>query len=76
LNVESVKKGRRTKSGKSRRVPITPRLADAFREHMAAFRLRTYHGARTEWVFHHDIDRRHAKAGERLASLRACSPEP
>jgi integrase len=22
------------------------------------------------WVFHHDIDRRHAKAGERLASLR------
>lgn len=70
LNVESVKKGRRTKSGKSRRVPMTPRLTEAMREHMAAFRLRTYNGARSVWVFHHDIDRRHAKAGERLASLR------
>jgi integrase len=29
-----------------------------------------YHGERTTWVFHHDIDRRHAKAGERIASLR------
>ena len=70
LNVESVRKGRRTKSGKSRRVPMTPRLTEAMRAHMAAFRLRTYQGERTPWVFHHDIDRRHAKAGERLASLR------
>jgi integrase len=70
LNVESVRKGRRTKSGKSRRVPMTPRLVEAMRTHMAAFRLRTYQGERTPWVFHHDIDRRHAKAGERIASLR------
>jgi integrase len=42
LNVESVRKGRRTKSGKSRRVPITPRLAAALRDHMAAYRLRTF----------------------------------
>jgi integrase len=51
-------------------VPITPRLAKAFRDHMASYRLRTYDGARTEWVFHHEIKRRHAKAGERIASLR------
>jgi len=60
LNVESVRKGVRTKSGRSRRVPMTPRLRKAMREHMAAYRLRTYHGQRTEWVFHHELDRRHA----------------
>ncbi|HUP51814.1 MAG TPA: hypothetical protein VM198_05025 [Longimicrobiales bacterium] len=49
---------------------MTPRLVQAMRAHMAAFRLRTYNGERTSWVFHHDIDRRHAKAGERIASLR------
>ena len=70
LTVESVRKGRRTKSGKSRRVPMTPRLRTAVADHMARYRLRTYNGKRTEWIFHHQIDRRHAKAGDRLGSLR------
>ena len=70
LTVESVRKGRRTKSGKSRRVPMTPRLRMAMAEHMAAYRMRTYNGQRTEWIFHHELDRRHAKAGDRLGGLR------
>jgi integrase len=70
LTVESVRKGRRTKSGRVRRVPMTARLRDAMREHMAAFRLRAYHGERTPWVFHHELDRRHALAGSRLGGLR------
>ncbi|MEX2528549.1 MAG: tyrosine-type recombinase/integrase [Gemmatimonadota bacterium] len=63
-------KGQRTKSGKSRKVPMTNRLRAAMREHMATYRLRTYHGQRSPWVFHHEVDRRHAKAGERLTGLR------
>lgn len=70
LTVESVRKGQRTKSGKSRKVPMTPRLREAMRAHMAAYRMRTYGGKRTEWIFHHELDRRHAKAGARLKSLR------
>ena len=70
LTVESVRKGRRTKSGKSRDVPMTARLRVALREHMAAYRLRTYDGKRTPWVFHHELDRRHAQAGSRLGGLR------
>ena len=70
LTVESVRKGRRTKSGKVRRVPMTQRLREAMRDHMAAYRLRTYRGERTPWVFHHELDRRHATAGSRLGGLR------
>lgn len=72
LTVESVRKGRRTKSGKSRRVPMTRRLRDAMRAHMARFRFARYGSplAPTPWVFHHDVKRRHAKAGERIRSLR------
>lgn len=70
LTVESVRGGRRNKSGLTRKVPITPRLREALREHMAAFRLRHYGGQRAPWIFHHEIDRRHAKAGERIGSLR------
>ena len=70
LTVESVRKGRRTKSGKMRKVPITRRLREAMRDHAAAYRLRKYRGVRTPWVFHHEVDRRHAKAGARLGGLR------
>lgn len=72
LHVESVRKGRRTKSGKSRRVPLTRRLRDAMRGHMARFRFAQYGSPPmpTPWVFHHDVKRRHAKAGDRIRSLR------
>ncbi|MEX2531437.1 MAG: site-specific integrase [Gemmatimonadota bacterium] len=71
LTIESARsKGQRTKSGKSRKVPMTRRLREAIREHMATYRFRTYRDERTRWVFHHELDRRHAKAGARLGSLR------
>lgn len=70
LTVESVRKGRRTKSGKSRKVPMTKRLREAMREHMATYRMKLYDGERTKWVFHHPHRRRRAKAGERIGSLR------
>ena len=69
LTVESVRKGRRTKSGKSRRVPLTRRLRDAARAHIARFSKRTYGGERSPWVFHHLLTQRGAVAGQRLKSL-------
>jgi integrase/recombinase XerD len=55
----------RTKSGKGRWVPITPRLATALKDHFAAFRF-----GGSPWVFHHERARRQAKAGDRIGSLR------
>src|SRR5690606_25151152 len=43
LHVRSGREGRRTKSGRSRWVPMTARLSEAMRDHMAEYRLRTYH---------------------------------
>jgi integrase len=58
-----------TKSGKSRYVSTPPRLREAMREHFARYRLATYDGHRTPWVFHHTFDNRSAKAGERIESM-------
>ncbi len=69
LTVESVRKGRRTKSGKSRKVPMTMRLRQAMREHFARYRFATYQGEPTEWVFHHELTQRGAVAGQRLQSF-------
>lgn len=76
--IDSSREDHRTKSGKGRWVPVTPRLLDAMREHFATFRLATYGGERTPWVFHHTRRRRNARPGERIGSLRrafrsACS---
>jgi site-specific recombinase XerD len=60
----------RTKSGRSRFVPITPRLSQALKDHGARTRLARYHGRQTEWVFHHERDRRGYKAGDRVKSFR------
>jgi integrase len=49
---------------------MTPRLDAAVREHMAAFRMATYEGTRSPWVFHHVRTRRHHGAGTRIGSLR------
>jgi integrase/recombinase XerD len=65
----SAAKGRRTKGGRSRWVPMTPRLRQALREHALRFRGRDYHGATSPWVFHHPHDRRRAKAGARAGRL-------
>ncbi len=60
----------RTKSGKTRHVPITDRLREALGDHMASFRLRVYGGQRSPWVFHHVQNRRRAVAGQRIGCLR------
>jgi integrase len=70
LHIRSGRGGHRTKSGKGRFVPLTPRLREAFRQQFATFRMATYNGQRSPWVFHHPYARRRAKAGDRLGSLR------
>ncbi len=69
LTVRSGREGHRTKSGKSRRVPMSPRLVEAMRAHFARYRLAMYFGQRSPWVFHHECNRRNAIAGDRLARV-------
>lgn len=68
--IDSAYKGRRTKSGKGRWVPMTPRLREAMQEHFAKYRMQTYDGKRSKWVFHHEYRIRGAKAGDRINCLR------
>jgi integrase len=65
LWVSSAGKGHRTKSGKGRHVPMTPRLAAAMRAHFAAYRF-----SGSEWIFHHLTSRYHFKRGARIGSMR------
>jgi integrase len=60
----------RTKSGSSRKVPLTPLARSVLRDHMATFRMRTYDGARSPWVFHHTTSDRTADAGDRIGTMR------
>jgi integrase/recombinase XerD len=59
--------GRRTKSGKSRWVPMTPRLRQALQDHAAEYRL----ASPSAHVFHHLTTTRRAKKGERIKTMRA-----
>ncbi|MEW5928896.1 MAG: tyrosine-type recombinase/integrase [Gemmatimonadota bacterium] len=68
--LESGRRGRQTKGKKGRWIPMTPRLLAAMREHFARYRLATYGGQRTRYVFHHTRNHRTAVAGARIASLR------
>lgn len=70
LWIASGRDGHRTKSGKGRWVPLTPKLRQTMRDHFAQFRFATYNGQRTPWVFHHTTTRRRAAAGDRVAVLR------
>jgi integrase len=65
LWIASGRDGHRTKSGKGRWVPLTPRLTAALRAHLAAYRL-----AGSPWVFHHERARRTARAGDRITKFR------
>lgn len=71
IRITSGRGGHRTKSGKGRWAPMTPRLKQAMRDHFAAFRFASYESGPTPWVFHHERSRRHAVAGERIRSLRS-----
>jgi integrase len=61
--------GRRTKSGLSRTVPLTARLKTALQEHAASYRLATYGGVRSPFVFHHLTSGRGAVAGEPIRQI-------
>jgi site-specific recombinase XerD len=71
LAVETVRKGVRTKSGRSRRVPLSKRLSAALRAHAERFRMQLYSGKRSPWLFHHEIARGNCIPGERIVSFRA-----
>jgi len=62
---------RRNKSGKTRVVPMTVRLLATLQAHAARFRMLTYDGKRSPYVFHHLTTHRKAIAGERVRSFRA-----
>jgi integrase len=70
LWIASGREGHRTKSGKGRWVPMTPRLLAAVKDHFAACRFAAYDGTRPLRVFHHTRTARRFKAGERIGSLR------
>ena len=77
LWVASGEGGHRTKSGKGRWVPMSPRLLEAMKAHAARYRLATYTppasaaaGVRSPWVFHHETTRRRHRAGDRIGSFR------
>jgi site-specific recombinase XerD len=70
IEIRSGDDGHRTKSGKSRFVPMTPRLVAAMKDHAARTKLVTYHGKRSPWVFHHERDRRGCVAGDRVKTFR------
>jgi integrase len=66
LKIVSGRDGHRTKSGKSRMVPMTTRLKAALREHFGVYRL----SGGSEFVFHHTRTRRHHLRGARVHSFR------
>ena len=69
LTVRSRRTGHRTKSGRSRRVPLSAPLLSALRAHSARVRMATYFDERSPWVFHHERSRRNALAGARIGRL-------
>jgi len=70
LHVVSGRDGHRTKGGRSRWVPLTPRLRAALSEHAAQFQMQVYDGKRSPWVFHQPFSQRGVSAGTRIKSLR------
>jgi len=67
---KSRQENHRTKGGGSRWAPMSPRLTSAMREHFATYRLQTYGGKRSPWLFHHTFRNRGAQAGSRIRSMR------
>jgi integrase len=69
ITIKSTRTGHRTKSKKSRVVLMPPRLKVALAEHALQFRNAEYDGMTSPWVFHHALNRRRARAGDRIGSL-------
>ena len=72
LWVASGRQGRRTKSGKGRWVPLTPRLRQGLQDHFARFRFGQFSGIQSPCVFHHLPGYRtgSGKPGGRIKNLR------
>jgi integrase/recombinase XerC len=66
VTIVSGRDGHRTKSGKSRFVPMTDRLKKALQDHFATYRL----SGISPWIFFHERTRRHHLRGARVHSLR------
>lgn len=60
----------RTKTGTGRWVPLTPRLHDRLRKHAADFRLQSYNGTRSPWLFHNRINVGTVQPGDRRKDYR------
>lgn len=71
VEIRSGTDGHRTKSGKSRFVPMTPRLHAAMKDHFARVRFASYGGKKSPWVFHHEIARRACVPGTRITTMRS-----
>ncbi|MCZ6918294.1 MAG: tyrosine-type recombinase/integrase [Gemmatimonadetes bacterium] len=69
VQVVSGRDGHRTKSGKTRWTPMTPRLAQAMKAHFARYRFVTYGNQPTPWLFHLTCARRSQPAGARIQSF-------
>lgn len=69
IHVVSGRDGHRTKSGRSRYVPMTPRLLDALRAHFARYRFAQYEGKPSPRIFHHVHTRRRYTAGQPVQSF-------
>ena len=67
IHVRSGRDGHRTKTGRSRWVPMTTRLRQALQDHASEFRLALYDDQRSPWVFHHLFG---ARAGQRVKEFR------
>ena len=55
IHIVTGRDGHRTKSGRSRHTPLTPRLRERLRDHAAEYRMQTYDGERSPWLFHHTL---------------------
>src|SRR5207249_3784533 len=65
-------KTHKTKTAKTRRVPMSKRLRAALDAHVKQYGHATYDGVRSPWVFHYTETRgRHHVAGARLTSVRS-----
>ncbi len=71
ITIKSDRKMHRTKTGRSRIIPMSPALRTALEAHMQNYRLAMYNGERSPWVFHYTETRgKQHVAGARIRSLR------
>jgi len=66
VTIVSGRDGHRTKSGKTRLVPMTPALKIALQDYFATYRFTSD----SPWIFHHTVTRGGYRRGERVGSFR------